>query len=227
MDKVRQRLSVRKKTGKTSIHFILLFARVTQLYLTTHTTESIICLLQQHLILTAPAKKFHEIWIHDTMNCTAEAESCGVFLWVTSVWKGSEHAGSWGILWGYLHLAATRCRSQDSTRAETKPLGSNSQMSYSWNNAWMFCCSDVDEEDTMHRYQFKSNLYSRWQTGVSFQLHFLPAVDLNKAATVIRRKWKKPAGWRPPLHSVGHLNHNSLTVLRHIKCASHLKLLCF
>lgn len=79
MDRVRQKLSEIEK-GKTPMHILLLFARVTQLYLTTDTMESIIWLLQRYLILTMPAKKFHEICIHYTINCTTEADSCSVFL---------------------------------------------------------------------------------------------------------------------------------------------------
>lgn len=42
MDKVRRGDTVKEKDGKTPIHIILIFARVTELYLTTCTMESII-----------------------------------------------------------------------------------------------------------------------------------------------------------------------------------------
>ena len=42
-------------------YYFAFFATVTQFYLTTGTTESIIWLLQQLLILTTPGKKFREI----------------------------------------------------------------------------------------------------------------------------------------------------------------------
>lgn len=89
------------KNWKTPIHILLFcfFATVTLFYLTTGTTESIIWLLQRHLILTTPGKKFCEIWIHYMMNCTAETVPCSVFLWVTRVWKDSEHDGCFGSFW--------------------------------------------------------------------------------------------------------------------------------
>lgn len=64
---------LKREKGKNSHTNYFCFSLASSI--TTRTTESIIWLLQRYLILTTPVKKFHEIWIHYTMNCTAEADS--------------------------------------------------------------------------------------------------------------------------------------------------------
>lgn len=101
-----QRLRKNEKRPLTLFNFSY---RVAHPYLT---AESIICSLQWYLILTTAAKKFSEKRIHYTMNCAAEADSCGLFFFYEQqvLRKTVSVMAAWRFI-SPEHLAATRCTS--------------------------------------------------------------------------------------------------------------------
>lgn len=77
IDKERQEEVKRREGMKGEKHpYIFCFLLwVTKLYLTTSTVATIVWPLQRYLILTTPAKWFHEIRFHYMVNCTTEADT--------------------------------------------------------------------------------------------------------------------------------------------------------
>lgn len=137
-------LKIEREKRENTIHMILPF--VTKLRLTTHARESITWLLQRCLISTIPAKMFHEIRVHYTLNCTAEADAW-VFVmsnkWLGRWWAwrllGSTWVSCTGVLSCYRLHEQTRAawdqKKETHERAIPKDVAAAAEI--------MYGCSDV------------------------------------------------------------------------------------